>query len=145
MAGTTLLTNLRLSECSVVDAPANELEGWLLMKSAKGIEKEQRAFAKLLADIRDTADWTDEQKIEAARKAVDACPPQIVGPVLEEAALAAAIRKQYGLDKRDDVRHPENGRFIPRAEAVQPKPAEKSSLIPWRLGGAVHPALRNAN
>jgi hypothetical protein len=133
---TTLLQELKIAEVSVVDLPANDLPGYMLLKSANGIKKATSEFVTILRDIRKRQDWTDDEKLAAARKAVDAAPPQIAQPALEELAMEQAIITEYGLTEK--TRHPESGRPIPQAEAVRPKaqPAEKRSLVPWRHGGA---------
>jgi uncharacterized membrane protein len=133
MAGTTLLTALQMAEVSVVDRPATELDGFMLIKSAKGIAKERRAFMQLLRDIR-KADWSDEQKIEAARKAVDAAPTILAEPVLEEMALEQSIIEQYGLAKdRHDARGDDGSRLARKPEGPA---AEAGGSLPWRHGGA---------
>jgi hypothetical protein len=164
MPGTTLITSLQLAEVSAVDHPATELEGWLLMKSAKGLAKAQREFAALLKEIRE-ADESPAWKAAAITKAVEALPRSVTEPVIEQAALTSSIRKEFDIPSGDDLaseqarvdeaertaqhggslitatskerhstRHPETGHFVPKAD--EPKGGLFTHL------GNVLPALR---
>jgi hypothetical protein len=93
------------------------------MKSRDGLRKAQTEFAALLEEIRTKAGLSDEERIEATRKAIKLCPRAISEPVVQDVRMAAAILRQYGFSKeRHSPRHRETGRFIPAAEAPAEEP-----------------------
>jgi hypothetical protein len=124
-----LLTELRIGEVSTVDHPATELDGWMVAKAAKNPTALMGEFRKVFKEIA-SADMTDDEKIDATRKAIKLAPAAIRDQLTCEAIAAQAVVEKSG------------GATISRAPKEEP--VETMGLLSWRVGGAVHPALRTA-
>lgn len=101
-----LLQNLRIEEVSVVDSPANDLPGFMLLK-AKSPDALVREFKKLAAEI-STAALSDVEKVAAMRKALRLAPAD-VREALEMEALVTKFLEE---------RARENGHSIPEPAAT---------------------------
>jgi hypothetical protein len=149
-----LLQNLKIDDVSGVDDPANLLPGWLVQKSAKpaDFQKAVSEFQQLLAEVQAKADWTDEQKIEAAQKALAACPDAIAAAAVKNLILTSRIREEY-LEKRHETRD-DQGRFAPGPPAREARPinpgnstqeSPEETVVSWAHSGAPIPAYRSAD
>src|SRR5919198_4112051 len=122
---TTLLQQLTLSEVSGVDDPAHELPGWLVAKARGNEDAVIKEFRALVDEIA-SSDLTDDEKIEAVKKALRMAPA-FVRDAMEMDAL---VHKWLVQKAR------ENGHVIEDDEMpVAAAPATKSTgggLLPWR-------------
>jgi hypothetical protein len=102
-----LLHNLRIEECSVVDSPANDLPGWLLMKSKDEGGKLRREFLKLMDELAARTDLSDAEKISRAAKALRLIPADL-REEYENAAIAqrAVVEKSGDLKQLAEKPHP---------------------------------------
>lgn len=134
--GTILLQNLKITEVSAVDGPANLLDGWAVVKSRGGLKKAISEFQQLLSDIQTRDGWDDDEKVEAMKTAIAGVPEAISVPAMKNSILADRIRKAHGL------RHPATGQYTSRAghalatHTAAKAPTPEPALLPWSHQGA---------
>lgn len=149
LASLVKLEKLKIGEVSGVDSPANELDGWMVLKSREAVAGDDLAQAEMYV-LAATLDRIVEKgargeplygyEVEVAET--------ICGP-LERAEksitdrFASLVEKASGHPvtmARHDYTHPDgSGRFAPK-----PVPTLGKSIISWQHRGAVLDSLRGA-
>jgi hypothetical protein len=123
---TTLLEGLKINEVSVVDDPANELPGFMLMKAARQSPDAVVAeFRKLVDDIAAASDLSDEEKVAKVRQALRLAPASV-----RNAMEMDALVRKWLIEKAR-----ENGHDIEDDAAPEPVERKPGGLTFFRKHG----------
>jgi hypothetical protein len=123
---TTLLEGLRIHEVSVVDDPANELPGFMLMKAARQNPDTVVAEFRKLVDEIAASDLSDDEKVVKVKQALRLAPASV-----RDAMEMDALVHKWLIERAR-----ENGHDV---EDDQPHPVAAASgglRLPWRHTGA---------